>query len=252
MFLKLWDLSLETCGYFCRYISHRHHVADFKLLWPAVEHDSRCRCKVMAVWWRLRGAPPFGEPTKAWVSEFLPNIFYWRLDSVVGTIARLQGLDEPRFAFRRGWKIFLFLRTSWPVLGSTQPPSQRVPGVLSPGIKRLGLAADHSPPSSAEVKSKWSYSATVPVCLHAEYRDSFTFNIFFKSKFLHCYICSVSSRLPVGKAPKFVFIFGPQLCLSSFHDCRYGLLKITCDAVATGRRHVFRPKQTVSLLQDLR
>jgi hypothetical protein len=103
MFLKLWGLSLESCGcYFCRCISRRRHVAVFKLLWPVDEHASRCRCKVMAFWWRLLGAPPFGNPTKDWVSEILPNVFYWRLDSVVGTITRLRGLDDPRFAFRRG------------------------------------------------------------------------------------------------------------------------------------------------------
>jgi hypothetical protein len=33
--------------------------------------------------------------------------------------------------------------------GSTQPPVQWVPGVLSPGVKaRPGRDADHSPPSS--------------------------------------------------------------------------------------------------------
>jgi hypothetical protein len=37
-------------------------------------------------------------------------------------------------------------------LGSTQPPIQWVPGALSLGIMRPGREADHSPPSSAEVK----------------------------------------------------------------------------------------------------
>jgi hypothetical protein len=36
----------------------------------------------------------------------------------------------------------------WP----TQPAIQRVLGVLSPGLKQPGPEADHSPPSSAEVK----------------------------------------------------------------------------------------------------
>jgi hypothetical protein len=39
-------------------------------------------------------------------------------------------------------------------LGSIQPPIQWVPGTLSLGVKRPGREADHSPPSSAEVK-KW-------------------------------------------------------------------------------------------------
>jgi hypothetical protein len=43
-------------------------------------------------------------------------------------------------------------------LGSTQPPIQWVPGALSLGVKRPGREADHSPPSSAEVKNTWNYN----------------------------------------------------------------------------------------------
>jgi hypothetical protein len=35
---------------------------------------------------------------------------------------------------------------------TTQPPIQWVPGAISLGVKRPGREADHSPPSSAEVK----------------------------------------------------------------------------------------------------
>jgi hypothetical protein len=37
-------------------------------------------------------------------------------------------------------------------LGPTQSPIHCVPGDLSLGVKGLGCEADHSPPSSAEVK----------------------------------------------------------------------------------------------------
>jgi hypothetical protein len=33
-------------------------------------------------------------------------------------------------------------------------------GVLSPGVKRKGREADHSPPTSAEVKKTWVYTST--------------------------------------------------------------------------------------------
>jgi hypothetical protein len=46
--------------------------------------------------------------------------------------------------------------------GSTQPPIQWVPGALSPGVKRPGRGADHSPPASAEVKKMWIYTSTPP------------------------------------------------------------------------------------------
>jgi hypothetical protein len=51
-------------------------------------------------------------------------------------------------------------------LGPTQPPILRVPGVLSLGIKRLERKADHSPPSSAEVRHGYSYTSTPPIRLH--------------------------------------------------------------------------------------
>jgi hypothetical protein len=43
---------------------------------------------------------------------------------------------------------------SRPVLGSTYPPIQWVPRALSPGVKRPGREAGHSPPTTAEVKKK--------------------------------------------------------------------------------------------------
>jgi hypothetical protein len=49
-------------------------------------------------------------------------------------------------------KIFL-LSMSRLVLGPTQPPIQWVPQAFSPGVKRTGHEADHSPPTSAEVKN---------------------------------------------------------------------------------------------------
>jgi hypothetical protein len=45
----------------------------------------------------------------------------------------------------------------------TQPPIQWVPGALSLGVKRSGREADHSPPSSTEVKNAWSYTSTPPI-----------------------------------------------------------------------------------------
>jgi hypothetical protein len=46
------------------------------------------------------------------------------------------------------------------------PASYRVPGALSLVVKRPRREADHSPPSSAEVKNAWSYTSTPPIRLH--------------------------------------------------------------------------------------
>jgi hypothetical protein len=51
-----------------------------------------------------------------------------------------------------GLGIFLFTTASRMALGPTQPPIQWAPGALSLWVKRPGSEADHSFPSSAEVK----------------------------------------------------------------------------------------------------
>jgi hypothetical protein len=57
-------------------------------------------------------------------------------------------------------KNFHFSTLSRSALGPTQPPIQWVPGAFSPGLKRLGREADHSPPASADVKITWMYIST--------------------------------------------------------------------------------------------
>jgi hypothetical protein len=70
------------------------------------------------------------------------------------------------FESRRGLGIVLYTTASRPAVGPTQPPIQWVPGALSLGVKRPVREADHSPPSSAEVKNAWSYTSTPPIRLH--------------------------------------------------------------------------------------
>jgi hypothetical protein len=61
----------------------------------------------------------------------------------------------------------IFSKSSRLALRSTQPPVQWVPGALSPGVKRPGREADHSPPTSAEVKKTWIYTSTPPYAFTA-------------------------------------------------------------------------------------
>jgi hypothetical protein len=78
---------------------------------------------------------------------------YKSRDSSIG-IALGYRLDDrdSRVRFFEGLGIFLFTTASRTSLGPTQPPIQRVSGTVSLGIKRPGREADHSPPSTAEVK----------------------------------------------------------------------------------------------------
>jgi hypothetical protein len=59
-------------------------------------------------------------------------------------------------------KNLLSSTSSRPVLGPTQPPIQWIPGTFSLEVKRQQGDADHSPPTSAEVKKTWVYTSTPP------------------------------------------------------------------------------------------
>jgi hypothetical protein len=58
--------------------------------------------------------------------------------------------------------IFLFFAASRPALWPTHPPSQLIPGILLPVLKGPGREADHSPPSSPEVKNGGAIPTYVP------------------------------------------------------------------------------------------
>jgi hypothetical protein len=99
---------------------------------------------------------------------------YWvylnveRCGSSVNIVTRLWA-GRPEFNFRQEMGLFLFTIASQPAVGSTQKPIRGrrcTAGALSPGVKRLEREADHSPPSSAEVKKAWSYTSTPPIRLH--------------------------------------------------------------------------------------
>jgi hypothetical protein len=92
-------------------------------------------------------------------------------------LSHLSWANEPRYRSRNSdwlragrpkgrssspgrFKNFLFSTWSRPALGFTQPPIQCVLGALSPGVKRPVREADHSPPTSAEVKQMWIYTSS--------------------------------------------------------------------------------------------
>jgi hypothetical protein len=75
--------------------------------------------------------------------------------------------------------IFLFTTASRPALGPTQPPIQWVLGALPLEVKRSGCEADHSPPSSAEVKNAWSCTSTLSIRLSCVILDNKTRNVFY-------------------------------------------------------------------------
>jgi hypothetical protein len=102
-----------------------------------------------------------------------------KMKCMLNIIATGYGLYDRGFNSRWELEIFLLDTTSRPALGPTQPPTQRIPGALSVGVKRPEREADHSPPSSARSKNEWSYNSTpqygfMAWCL-VKRRDNFTF-----------------------------------------------------------------------------
>jgi hypothetical protein len=85
-------------------------------------------------------------------------------------MVRVLGFDS-----WQGLGIFLFTTASMMALGPTQPAIQGVPGSLSLGVKQVGHEADHSPPSSAEVKecmNLYLYSPNTPSWHGAQLKKS--------------------------------------------------------------------------------
>ena len=56
--------------------------------------------------------------------------------------------------------------TSKMVLAPIQPLIRQVPVLHSPEVKQTGRKADHSTPSTSEVKNEWTYTSIPPTCLH--------------------------------------------------------------------------------------
>jgi hypothetical protein len=75
-----------------------------------------------------------------------------------------------------GLGIFLFFTASRTAPRPTHPPIQWAPGTLSSVIKRPGREADHSPPSSAEIKHAWRYTSSPEyvfmACCLVKHRDN--------------------------------------------------------------------------------
>jgi hypothetical protein len=98
----------------------------------------------------------FASITLCVASQRVFIVVYFVIDSV----RKLS--DTPTYIY-----LFLFDIASILALGPTQPSIQWVPGALTPGIRRLGLEANHSPPSSPDDKNTWSYTSIPPIRLQA-------------------------------------------------------------------------------------
>jgi hypothetical protein len=119
-----------------------------------------------------------------------------------------RSLDEwwVRVRVPVGPSIFTFPYRLYRLWGLTQPAIQWVPRALAPGVKRPGRQANHSLPSSTEVKKPWIYiypllhtslyfSVYIPcarcflVCIHCIY---FFFSGIFVISTYPLHFCAIS------------------------------------------------------------
>jgi hypothetical protein len=105
--------------------------------------------------------------------RYVCTLIYW-VPAFLFVSVEVQGMHfsavhctcrEPRAERPVGWssspsrpKNFPFYM-SRPTLVPTQPPIQSVLRAISPGVKRPGREADHSPPASAEIKKTLVYTS---------------------------------------------------------------------------------------------
>jgi hypothetical protein len=88
------------------------------------------------------------EPSVLAILGVLEACFRW----ILRMLNPLQKRCRVLFSDEKS-RLFIHLTAaSRPALGPTQPPIQWVSEALSLGVKQPGSEADHSPPSSAEVK----------------------------------------------------------------------------------------------------
>jgi hypothetical protein len=139
-----------------------------------------------------------------WVVSFMPQLLF-----PCGNHSRVGGWVHPRasgrcgeeknFALTGNWTpaiqpvaspytdqaaLALFSTMSRPALGPTQPSIQWVLGALSPKVKPPHCEADHSPPSSAEVKK---CGAIPPLSHTSSWRDAcFATDVNWKSHSMCC------------------------------------------------------------------
>jgi hypothetical protein len=77
------------------------------------------------------------------------------------------GLDSKEVRVRVPVGVRFFSTSPRSVVGPTRPPIECVPGALSSRVKQLGREADHSPPTSAEVRNVCIYTFTPPCVFKA-------------------------------------------------------------------------------------
>jgi hypothetical protein len=152
-------------------------------------------------------------------------------------------IGVPGFDSRRRLGIFLFITATRPAPGPTQPPIQWVPGALSLGIKRPGCEADHSPPSSAEVKEcveVYLHSINTPSRRGAQFKKRHRDNVAFTFMCCNLQTETCCGPIPVqGVLPNVSEIHRFRINSQLEEDTRQNLSQLKTKNLVTNGRHVY-------------
>jgi hypothetical protein len=121
-------------------------------------------------------------------------------------------------------KDFPLTSVSRPALGSTQPPIYWVPGFLSGNKPRPWCDADHSPPSSAEVKNE--YELYLLSSLAAAWHSGTTLlfnNMWWRLQIMELLITVKHFSILPSFPPPYVQIFSSKPCSQTPWTCRLPL-----------------------------
>jgi hypothetical protein len=102
--------------------------------------------------------------SKLWTNKYISFTFKTISRDSVVDIATCYGVDDLGVVVRVpvGSRIFSSPCLPDRLWGRPNLLSNGYWGIISPGVKRPELEADHSPPTSAEVKKIWIYAPTPP------------------------------------------------------------------------------------------
>jgi hypothetical protein len=151
---KVGFVSMETQTILCKWINFHYALERYKKF----KMSSHISCKF----------PPSVTVLVSHIPCFRSSSSVKSCDSSVG-IALGYGLEDrgSRVRFPAGVGNFS-LHHRCVQNGSGAQPASYLMGTRGsfPGVKRPEREADHSPPSSAEVKNAWSYTTASPIRLH--------------------------------------------------------------------------------------
>ena len=119
---------------------------------------------------------PFTPPHSS-IRTLLSNLHFIHVETWDSSISTVLGYGpkDSGLDFRQGEEISLLYKMVGLALQTTKLPTERLPGVLYPQVKRPGIEVNHSTPSNSEFKNDWSYTSALFKCPHVVVGDNLVY-----------------------------------------------------------------------------